>query len=73
MLAALAGFVHDRQRADGHEHNLERGQETFHSVHVESAQRVAAQAQRSGLKRRSISESAVRANWRFGRPLLMPF
>jgi uncharacterized protein YbjT (DUF2867 family) len=30
---------------------LERGQETFHSVHVESAQRVAAQAQRSGLKR----------------------
>jgi uncharacterized protein YbjT (DUF2867 family) len=30
---------------------LERGQETFHSVHVQSAQRVAAQAQRSGLKR----------------------
>src|SRR6516165_830644 len=30
---------------------LERGQETFHSVHVNAAQRVAAQAQRSGLKR----------------------
>ena len=30
---------------------LERGQETFHSVHVESAQRVAAQAQRAGVKR----------------------
>src|SRR6266487_1549728 len=30
---------------------LERGQETFHSVHLESAQRVAAQAHRSGLKR----------------------
>ncbi|MFY9898861.1 MAG: NAD(P)H-binding protein, partial [Xanthobacteraceae bacterium] len=30
---------------------LERGQDTFHSVHVESAQRVAAQAQRKGVKR----------------------
>src|SRR5262249_55536767 len=30
---------------------LERGQETFHSVHVDSAQRVAAQAQRGGIKR----------------------
>jgi len=30
---------------------LERGQETFHSVHVESAQRVAAQAHRAGVKR----------------------
>jgi len=30
---------------------LERGRETFHSVHVESAQRVAAKAQRSGVKR----------------------
>ena len=30
---------------------LERGLETFHSVHVESAQRVAAQAQRAGVKR----------------------
>ena len=28
---------------------LERGQETFHSVHVESAQRVAAQAHRAGV------------------------
>ena len=30
---------------------LERGREAFHSVHVESAQRVAAQTQRSGVKR----------------------
>src|SRR5215475_283940 len=30
---------------------VERGQETFHSVHVESAQRVAAQAYRAGVKR----------------------
>src|SRR5713226_5272448 len=30
---------------------LERGQETFHSVHVEAAQRVAAQAQRAGVER----------------------
>jgi NADH dehydrogenase len=30
---------------------VERGQETFHSVHVESAQRVAAQAHRAGLER----------------------
>ena len=30
---------------------LERGLETFHSVHVESAQRVAAQAQRAGVRR----------------------
>jgi uncharacterized protein YbjT (DUF2867 family) len=30
---------------------LERGQETFHSIHVESAERVAAQAQRAGVKR----------------------
>src|SRR5712675_793319 len=30
---------------------LERGQGTFHSVHVESAQRVAAQAQRAGVER----------------------
>jgi uncharacterized protein YbjT (DUF2867 family) len=29
---------------------LERGQETFHSVHVESAQRVAAQALRAGAR-----------------------
>jgi uncharacterized protein YbjT (DUF2867 family) len=31
--------------------HIEHGQETFHSVHVESAQRVAAQAQRAGVKR----------------------
>jgi uncharacterized protein YbjT (DUF2867 family) len=30
---------------------VEQGRETFHSVHVESAQRVAAQAQRAGVKR----------------------
>src|SRR5437899_8275840 len=30
---------------------IERGQETFHSVHVESAQRVAAQAHRGGVER----------------------
>jgi uncharacterized protein YbjT (DUF2867 family) len=30
---------------------LERGAETFHSIHVESAERVAAQAQRCGVKR----------------------
>jgi uncharacterized protein YbjT (DUF2867 family) len=31
-------------------HYVERGDETFNSVHVESAQRVAAQAQRTGIK-----------------------
>ena len=30
---------------------VEQGQETFHSVHVESAQRVAAQARRAGVQR----------------------
>jgi uncharacterized protein YbjT (DUF2867 family) len=30
---------------------VEHGRQTFHSVHVESAQRVAAQAQRAGVKR----------------------
>ena len=30
---------------------VERGQETFHSVHVEAAQRVAAQAHRTGVQR----------------------
>lgn len=30
---------------------VERGQETFHSVHVEAAQRVAAQARRAGVER----------------------
>ena len=30
---------------------LERGLETFHSVHVEAAQRIAAQAQRAGVRR----------------------
>src|SRR5258708_23014366 len=31
--------------------SLERGQETFHSVHVDAAQRVAAQAHRAGVER----------------------
>jgi hypothetical protein len=30
---------------------FEHGQETFHSVHVESAQRVAVQAHRAGVER----------------------
>jgi uncharacterized protein YbjT (DUF2867 family) len=30
---------------------VEQGRETFHSIHVEAAQRVAAQAQRAGVKR----------------------
>ena len=30
---------------------VEHGRETFHSVHVESAQRVAVQAQRAGVRR----------------------
>jgi uncharacterized protein YbjT (DUF2867 family) len=66
---------------------VEQGWETYHSVHVESAQRVAALAQRvesnaSSMFResapiparnRSISENAVKANWRFGQLLAMPF
>jgi len=32
-------------------HYVEHGQETFHSAHVESAQRIAAQAYRAGVKR----------------------
>ena len=66
---------------------VEQGRETFHSVHVESAQRVAAQAQRAGVKR-LIHVSGIGANPRsqslyirkrgegelgFGRPLLMRF
>jgi NADH dehydrogenase len=42
---------------------LERGQETFHSIHVESAERVAAQAQRAGVKR-LIHVSGIGANAR---------
>jgi uncharacterized protein YbjT (DUF2867 family) len=40
---------------------VEQGRETFHSVHVESAQRVAAQAQRAGVKR-LIHVSGIGAN-----------
>jgi uncharacterized protein YbjT (DUF2867 family) len=42
---------------------LERAQETFHSIHVESAERVAAQAQRCGVKR-LIHVSGIGANAR---------
>ena len=40
---------------------VEHGQETFHSVHVESAQRVAAQARRAGVER-LIHISGIGAN-----------
>src|SRR5712672_2545023 len=40
---------------------VERGRETFHSVHVESAQRVAAQAHRAGVDR-LIHISGISAN-----------
>jgi len=57
---------------------VERGQETFHSVHVEAAERVAVQAHRVGVERLahvsgsgpmpprhpSTSASAGKANWR---------
>jgi len=66
---------------------VEHGQETFHSVHVDSAQRVAAQARRSGVERlihisgigadaghnRATSESAEKANWRSGPRSSMQF
>jgi uncharacterized protein YbjT (DUF2867 family) len=42
---------------------LERGQETFHSIHVESAERVAAQAHGCGVKR-LIHVSGIGANAR---------
>lgn len=42
---------------------VEQGRETFHSVHVESAQRVAAQAQRAGVKR-LVHVSGIGANLR---------
>ena len=57
---------------------VERGQETFHSVHVEAAERVAVQAHRVGVERLAhvselgqiplrhpaISASAAKASWR---------
>src|SRR5262245_14416286 len=66
---------------------VEQGRETFHSVHVESAQRVQLRRSErvsSGLsmfrglvpilaRSCSISERAAKANWQFGRPLPMPF
>jgi uncharacterized protein YbjT (DUF2867 family) len=66
---------------------VEHGRETFHSVHVESAQRVAAQAHRAGVDRlihisgisanaaspSATSERAAKANWRSGRRSPMHF
>jgi uncharacterized protein YbjT (DUF2867 family) len=67
---------------------LERGQETFHSVHVEAAQRVAAQARNGPVSIGSFtfqesaptpphdhgtSESVAKANWRSGPPSAMHF
>jgi uncharacterized protein YbjT (DUF2867 family) len=66
---------------------VEHGQETFHSVHVESAQRVAARALRasvdglihiSGIGADAASQSryiqsAAKANWRSGPPSAMHF
>jgi len=52
---------------------VEHGQQTFHSVHVESAQRVAAQAHRAGVERLE-GELAVRAAFAdalFVRPAVM--
>src|SRR4029453_15925091 len=40
---------------------LERGQETFHSVHVEAARRVAVQSRRAGVKR-LVHLSGIGAN-----------
>jgi len=48
---------------------VEQGRETFHSVHVESAQRVAAQAQRAGVKR-LIHVSGIGANPRSQSPYI---
>ena len=66
---------------------VEHGQETFQSAHVESAQRVAAQALRAGVDRlihisgigadvahnQGTSESAAKANWRSEPPSAMHF
>src|SRR5215471_17201669 len=65
---------------------LEQGRETFHSIHVlpnglrlkpseresKSSFMFRASVQISA-RNRSISESAARANWRFGKPLLKLF
>jgi uncharacterized protein YbjT (DUF2867 family) len=66
---------------------VERGQETFHSVHVEAAQWVAAQAHRAGVRRLftfqesapmlahrpATSENAAKATWRSEPPSPMHF
>src|SRR3954454_22161242 len=67
---------------------VEHEQQTFHSVHVEAAQRVASQAHRAGIERlahvsgksapmlhrpRSISASVVKANWQSERRFPMQF
>jgi len=69
-------------------HYVEHGLETFHSVHVESAQRVAAQTRLAGVerlvhvsgigalmppRRPATSESAAKANWRSGPRSTMHF
>ncbi len=51
---------------------VEHGQETFHSVHVESAQRVAAQAHRAGVERLAhVSGRAAFADALLVRPAVM--
>jgi uncharacterized protein YbjT (DUF2867 family) len=50
---------------------VEHGQETFHSVHVESALRVAAQAQRAGVKR-LVHISGIGADAASQSPLCVP-
>ena len=52
---------------------VEQGRETFHSVHVESAQRVAAQAQRAGVKRLIHCSLWCRARTGLAGPLPDPF
>ena len=66
---------------------VEHGRETFHSVHVDAAQRVADQARRARVERlahvsgiapmparhRSISASVAKANWRFAPRSQMQF
>src|SRR5258705_12933576 len=47
---------------------VERGQETFHSVHVDAAERVAVQAHRVGVERLAHG-SGLRGRWRPAIPL----
>jgi hypothetical protein len=63
---------------------LERGQETFHSSLPNGSPLRRSEAGSNGsfmfrglapilARNRFISESAVKTNWRFGKPLLIPF